>query len=97
MKVYLYRVSGDKVDATDDNNFKIIEIQSLNDIKKILEIYGQCVLIPCDYLNLTDETGETPSIKVLGIDLYLTIKGYWSGELEVNQLAKLDKFLSNIN
>ena len=63
MKVYLYRVSGDKVDATDDNNFKIIEIQSLNDIKKILEIYGQCVLIPCDYLNLTDEK----------IDFYIAI------------------------
>lgn len=49
------------------------------------------------YLDLTDQTGGIPSMKVLGIDLYLTIKAYWSSELKVNQLAKLDKFLSNIN
>ena len=49
------------------------------------------------YLELTENTGEIPSIEIIGNELYLVIKAYWNENLEIKKLAKLDSFLSSIN
>jgi hypothetical protein len=49
------------------------------------------------YLELEEETGESPSRNYIDNVMYFKIKGYWSDELSVEQLNKLDTFLSRLN
>ncbi len=49
------------------------------------------------YNELQDKTGEGPSQSYISDALYLKIKGYWSDELSIEQLRKLDDFLANVS
>jgi hypothetical protein len=48
-------------------------------------------------LELEEETGESPLRNYIDNVMYFKIKGYWSDELSVEQLNKLDTFLSRLN
>ena len=49
------------------------------------------------YLELEEKSGEAPSRAYVTDNLYFALKGYWSENLNPEQLDKLDRFLAKIS
>jgi hypothetical protein len=49
------------------------------------------------YMELEEKSGECPSLNFVDERMYLRIKGYWSNDLSMECLNKLDVFLSRLN
>ena len=79
-----------------------LEKSDLASGKLIIEIFGDAAMESWEgaealidaYLELEELTGEGPSMSYIGDILYFKIKGYWGEELSIDQLNKLDRFLS---
>lgn len=71
----------------------------------VIEIFGKAAMESWEgaealidaYLELEEETGESPSRNFIDDVIYFKLKDYWNNELSVEQLNKLDTFLSRLN
>lgn len=69
---------------------------------KIVEVFGDAAMESWDgaealidaYLELEAQTGESSYRQNISDLMYLKIKDYWSEGLSIEQLDKLDRFLS---
>ena len=69
---------------------------------KVVEVFGDAAMESWDgaealidaYLELEEQTGECSYRQDISDLMYLKIKDYWSEELSIEQLYKLDRFLS---
>lgn len=69
---------------------------------KVVEVFGDAAMESWEgaealidaYLELEEQTGESSYRQNISDLMYFKIKEYWSEELSVEQLDKLDRFLS---
>ncbi len=71
----------------------------------VIEIFGDAALQSWEgaealidaFLELEERTGEAPSINSINDVVYLKLKEYWGRTITVEQLKKLDHFLSRVS
>ena len=71
----------------------------------VMEIFGNAAMESWEgaealidaYFELEEKTGESPSRKYIDEVMYFKIKDYWCNDLSMEQLRKLDVFLSRLN
>ena len=71
----------------------------------VIEIFGKAAMRSWEgaealidaYMELEEKTGESPSRNYIDEIMYLKIKDYWSNDISMEQLNKLDVFLSRLN
>ena len=71
---------------------------------KIIEIFGDAAMHCWEgaealidaYLELEHDTGERPNRKNINDTLYFQLKEYWGNNRIVEELKKLDEFISRI-